>query len=1114
MLKKYAITTLESAKIVTPEMALGSEGNMEHFKKLAAEIKRVAPRSDEFIYFVCRAIHAMEASNYDPVARIFSGDGHIAKRGSDGKCEVCGDTTKDWQNGLWHSQKGTMPYFNQNGDAFPEAELLKDIEILAADGNKKKIKAFESFIGRGLFVNHASDDAEKIRGIILDAQWDSSTKGVDILVACDKIAYPELARQIQMGYSNDVSMGTQVQYSLCSECGNRAVTESDYCTHVKGGKGLARAGTRPVYEINNGLNFIEISVVSNGADPKAKIKTVLAALNQQIQERESRLNSCINPVEAEKLRDELHKIQAQVQDLIEKPCSCSRNESCQCDKPEEKTDIKEDKNIDLQKRREARFNIARTLGLSPEGDGNIALYKDNVSFKGGLKMSNKKAYFQGGDGLNDPSALPYDKEDYAKVRDTMDKQMIGQGMEPGNDGLAGDDLSVKEQLHRASLEKRREIRKALLQKAYFQGGEGLNDPATLPYDKEDYAKVRDTMDKQMVGQGMEPGNDGLAGDDLSVKEQLHRAKLRARFVAGEKKVQSSWTLFSGDQPILTASAGDLYPGDLEKPNADNPEITNWDWVASKDYGKNLIRAVKELGFDEVKAQIEKAKVLAKKAQALPELPPAPPASLPEGEPTLEGPLPEEPKGDGKELSPKEQIAEALSAIEDAVREIRALSDGDNGSVDMLETEIDLEEAGKELGDLGVKLDAAKGEKAQKRMAVVTKEAIRDSRLLLKKARSFFGSRSPAAPKIDKIACEESLKEAEKDLGQAMSAAKKGDPKKVKEEIEEAKHEVKEIKEEMKEDKKEASLQNRKLARVKLAKELAKMYGLTDSDMVGEAHPQGGTDTMCGEGEKLEGDAHVETIKEQQEADLEVAEKQPRGELVAKDKKPVVVADKKEDKKEKEEKKEEKEEKKKEKEEEKKEEKEEEKEEKCEECEKDPCECKKEEKKEEKKEKKDASERRRLRHEAIKGLSSNAEVDNEAKTYYKELFNESSTGNPSDPAAKQFGKEMTDEFVGKKSTAENHELKTRMKRAYKVALRQQDLGQIEKTAEALESQVERLVNMDTAGFEAFEDVIDHTNIVKDAKVDKPIVKSAGAVRVGQMQPGSDNLTDQLGKINWS
>ncbi len=31
-----------------------------------------------------------------------------------------------------------------------------------------------------------------------------------------------------------------------------------------------------------------------------------------IAERESRLNSCINPVEAEKLRDELHKIQAQV----------------------------------------------------------------------------------------------------------------------------------------------------------------------------------------------------------------------------------------------------------------------------------------------------------------------------------------------------------------------------------------------------------------------------------------------------------------------------------------------------------------------------------------------------------------------------------------------------------------------------------------------------------------------------------------------------------------------------------------------------------------------------------------------------------------------------------
>jgi hypothetical protein len=263
-------------------------------------------------------------------------------------------------------------------------------------------------------------------------------------------------------------------------------------------------------------------------------------------------------------------------------------------------------------------------------------------------------------------------------------------------------------------------------------------------------------------------------------------------------------------------------------------------------------------------------------------------------------------------------------------------------------------------------------------------------------------------------------------------------------------------------------------------------------MVGEAHPSGGTDVA-----DIEGDAHVETVKEQQEADLEVAEKQPRGELVAKTNVKTVVAEKPM----------------------------------CAKCDKPnfACDCtkvsKKEEKKEEpkveepkaeeKKEEKKAtlSDRRNLRHEAIKGLMSKAEVDNEAKAYYKELFNESSTGNSSDPAAKSFGKEMTDEFAGKKSTAESHELKNRMKRAYKVALKQQEIGQIEKSPESLESQVERLVAMDTPGFEAFEDVIDHTNVVKDAKVDRPLKKSAGAVRVGLVDADQENLTDKLSKLNW-
>jgi hypothetical protein len=434
-------------------------------------------------------------------------------------------------------------------------------------------------------------------------------------------------------------------------------------------------------------------------------------------------------------------------------------------------------------------------------------------------------------------------------------------------------------------------------------------------------------------------------------------------------------------------------------------------------------------------------------------------------------MPEE----GKELSVKEQITQVLDKIEDALHELRALNDGEEGTVDTLETAIDLDEAGDELKGLGDKIEMAKADKKlQNRLAIVVREALGDAGSLLKRAGTLLGKKSPATPKIEKVA--EAKEEAKAKIDEAEDKLDEA----------EAKLEGKEEeKEEKKEEKKEASLSDRKAARYALASELSKLYSLTDSDMVGEAHPSGGTDVA-----DIEGDAHVETVKEQQEADLEVAEKQPRGELVAKTEAAKVVKAEKPM---------------------------------CEKCNKPAfaCECSKEEKKEEpkaeeKKEEKKAtlSDRRSLRHEAIKGLMSKAEVDNEAKAYYKELFNESSSGNSSDPAAKAFGKEMTDEFAGKKSTAESHELKNRMKRAYKVALKQQEIGQIEKTPDSLESQVERLVAMDTPGFEAFEDVIDHTNVVKDAKVDRPLKKSAGALRVGLVDSDNqENLTDKLSKLNW-
>ena len=56
--------------------------------------------------------------------------------------------------------------------------------------------------------------------------------------------------------------------SICYECGNVAKLESDYCDCIKQRKAYG--------EINTELNPIELSIVVNGADPLAKVRTILA----------------------------------------------------------------------------------------------------------------------------------------------------------------------------------------------------------------------------------------------------------------------------------------------------------------------------------------------------------------------------------------------------------------------------------------------------------------------------------------------------------------------------------------------------------------------------------------------------------------------------------------------------------------------------------------------------------------------------------------------------------------------------------------------------------------------------------------------------------------------
>lgn len=157
---------------------------------------------------------------------------------------------------------------NDNGDLFPLEELLKKSVFGCL--------AFETWKDRPLLENH---DETKRRGIIPDVYFEHGRNSVDMLCALDRTNYPKIATSIENGTITDTSMGTVVDYGICSVCGNKAYNENQWCPHLKYEKGRREASTgQMIHEINFGLQGLENSLITygRGADPLAKIRQILA----------------------------------------------------------------------------------------------------------------------------------------------------------------------------------------------------------------------------------------------------------------------------------------------------------------------------------------------------------------------------------------------------------------------------------------------------------------------------------------------------------------------------------------------------------------------------------------------------------------------------------------------------------------------------------------------------------------------------------------------------------------------------------------------------------------------------------------------------------------------
>ena len=200
---------------------------------------------------------------------------------------------------------------NTNGDMFrwgskdsaDEPELLRAVDKVAGR------HVYQTFIGKGNYKDHNNSKVADAVGIILDAVPNHTVKGIELLMAVDRSKDPMLVRGIDSGYITDVSMGCRVAYSICSVCSNVAHNEFEYCPHIKNWKGQSYSGPETgwrnasVFEDNRGVEFIEESWVTVGADTKAKHLEKIAALRKA--KGKARLAEILAEAESELMKNSL-----------------------------------------------------------------------------------------------------------------------------------------------------------------------------------------------------------------------------------------------------------------------------------------------------------------------------------------------------------------------------------------------------------------------------------------------------------------------------------------------------------------------------------------------------------------------------------------------------------------------------------------------------------------------------------------------------------------------------------------------------------------------------------------------------------------------------------------
>jgi len=189
--------------------------------------------------------------------------------------------------GLVAARANSVDVPNDNGDAFPQVELLRFDPRFGR-------RVYRSYEYRPHHINHRSENPKLARGVIIDAHYNASDQSdhfIEALVAFDKEKDPVLARGIKAGTIDGFSMGCSCEYTVCSVpgCEKVAYSRSEFCDHIRNQKmSKDRKTGALVFENCYGVEFEELSSVGDPADGTARTTELLLASRNRLLSQEDR----------------------------------------------------------------------------------------------------------------------------------------------------------------------------------------------------------------------------------------------------------------------------------------------------------------------------------------------------------------------------------------------------------------------------------------------------------------------------------------------------------------------------------------------------------------------------------------------------------------------------------------------------------------------------------------------------------------------------------------------------------------------------------------------------------------------------------------------------------